>query len=177
MCLSVSEQTREIGLPGSRESRMPMQVPAGAEGASGRRRCQRGRRPQHRCERGDARDSERAAREHRMRSRCAAGAEGARAAEGHAAPPPFPHQRLSRNFGYSELFKLLRVGVLNSPSDELSNANLNANETSSPSLPRMNVIRGAGTRLLVARSSPFLRCVPLAARSPGGSFFLSRSFL
>jgi hypothetical protein len=45
------------------------------------------------CEQADARDSERAAREHRMRSRCAAGAEGASAAEGRVAPPP--HQRLS----------------------------------------------------------------------------------
>ena len=57
----------------ARDNRMPMQVPAGAEGASaaeGRAasgRC--GRRPQHRCERADARDMERAAREHRMRSR------------------------------------------------------------------------------------------------------------
>jgi hypothetical protein len=86
-----SEQTREIRLPGSRNC-MLMQVPAGAEGASaaeGRAangRC--GRRPQHRCERADARNMERAAREHRMRSRCAAGAEGARAAEGRVAPPP-----------------------------------------------------------------------------------------
>ena len=71
---------------------MPMQVPAGAEGAAS---GQRGRRPQHRCERADARDFERAAREHRMRSRCAAGAEGARAAEGRVAPPP-PPQRLSK---------------------------------------------------------------------------------
>ena len=76
----------------ARDNCMPMQVPAGAEGASaaeGRAasgRC--GRRPQHRCERADARDMERAAREHRMRSRCAAGAEGARAAEGRVAPPP-----------------------------------------------------------------------------------------
>ena len=76
----------------ARDNRMPMQVPAGAEGAraaEGRAasgRC--GRRPQHRCERADARDLERAAREHRMRSRCAAGAEGARAAEGRVAPPP-----------------------------------------------------------------------------------------
>ena len=90
----------------ARDNRMPMQVPAGAEGASaaeGRAasgRC--GRRPQHRCERADARDMERAAREHRMRSRCAAGAEGARAAEGRVAPP-LPHQRLSEEtFGYSE---------------------------------------------------------------------------
>jgi hypothetical protein len=86
----------------ARDNRMPMQVPAGAEGASaaeGRAasgRC--GRRPQHRCERADARDLERAAREHRMRSRCAAGAEGARAAEGRVAPPPPPSTSLRRNF-------------------------------------------------------------------------------
>ena len=92
----------------ARDNRMPMQVPAGAEGASaaeGRAasgRC--GRRPQHRCERADARDSERAAREHRMRSRCAAGAEGARAAEGRVAPPPPPSTSLRRNFW------VLRVG-------------------------------------------------------------------
>ena len=55
---------------------MPMQVPAGAEGAAS------GRRPQRRCERADARDLERAAREHRMRSRCAAGAEGAISPDG-----------------------------------------------------------------------------------------------
>ena len=92
----------------ARDNRMPMQVPAGAEGASaaeGRAasgRC--GRRPQHRCERADARDMERAAREHRMRSRCAAGAEGARAAEGRVAPPPPPSTSLRRNFW------VLRVG-------------------------------------------------------------------
>ena len=85
----------------ARDNRMQMQVPAGAEGASaaeGRAasgRC--GRRPQHRCERADARDCERAAREHRMRSRCAAGAEGARAAEGRVAPPP-PTSTSLRNF-------------------------------------------------------------------------------
>jgi hypothetical protein len=73
---------------------MQLEVPAGAEGAraaEGRAasgRC--GRRPQHRCERADARNMERAAREYRMRSRCAAGAEGARAAEGRVAPPPSP---------------------------------------------------------------------------------------
>jgi hypothetical protein len=50
------------------------------------RRLARARRPQHRCERADARDSERAARAHRMRNRCAAGAEGASAAFGRAAP-------------------------------------------------------------------------------------------
>ncbi len=59
-----------------------MQLPAGA-GASGASSGRCGRRPQHRCERADARDCERVAREHRMRSRCAAGAEGAS-----ATPPP-----------------------------------------------------------------------------------------
>jgi hypothetical protein len=78
-----SKQTREIGLrlPGSRQSH------ANAS-ANGCRRRQRGRRP--RCQwplrpkaaaplraLADARDLERAARYHRMKSRCAAGAEGA----------------------------------------------------------------------------------------------------
>ena len=104
----------------ARDNRMPMQVPAGAEGASaaeGRAasgRC--GRRPQHRCERADARDLERAAREHRMRSRCAAGAEGASAAEGRVAPPPPPSTSLRKTFGYlvllSGVFRPLYHGLL-----------------------------------------------------------------
>ena len=82
-----SEQTREIGLPGSRQlhsnqsasGRRRRQCASAAFGRAASGRC--GRRPQHRCERADARDMERAAREHRMRSRCAAGAEGARCAQ------------------------------------------------------------------------------------------------
>ena len=94
----------------ARDNRMPMQVPAGAEGASAAEcraaggRC--GRRPQHRCERADARDMERAARENRMRSRCAAGAEGARCAQRACGiSPPFASicfHLISIKFGYSE---------------------------------------------------------------------------
>jgi hypothetical protein len=53
--------------------------PAAEEDRPRRQRC-RGRRPQHRCERADARDVERADLENRMMIRCAAGAEGARRA-------------------------------------------------------------------------------------------------
>ena len=102
--LRASRRAR-LDSPG-RDNRMLMQVPAGAEGASaaeGRAaigRC--GRRPQHRCERADARDLERAAREYRMRSLCAAGAEGARAAEGRVAPPPPPSTSPKKLLGTPE---------------------------------------------------------------------------
>ncbi len=78
---------------------------AAAEGRAASGRCGRLGRPQHRCERADARDMERAAREYRMRSRCAAGAEGARAAEGRAATPP--PASLRSNFWVLRVFKLV----------------------------------------------------------------------
>ena len=79
-------------------------VAAAAEGRAASGRC--GRRPQHRCERADARDMERAARENRMRSRCTVGAEGARCAQRACGiSPPFASicfHLISIKFGYSE---------------------------------------------------------------------------